>query len=70
MNNIYNLNVAFKFEKVAAICDAVVVGSALVHKMEQLADRPDEIPAAISSIIQGMRHAIDGDDRIVIGLMP
>jgi tryptophan synthase alpha chain len=56
-------------EKVAAISDAIVVGSALVHKMEQLADRPDEIPAAISSVIKSMRHAIDGDDRIIIGLM-
>lgn len=45
--------------KVAAISDAVVVGSALVKKMEDLADRPDEIPAAISSIIETMRHAID-----------
>ena len=56
-------------EKVAAICDAVVVGSALVHKMEQLADCPEEIPAAISSVIKSMRHAIDGDDKIMLGLM-
>jgi tryptophan synthase alpha chain len=47
--------------KVAAISDAVVVGSALVHEMEHLADRPDEIPAAVSSVIESMRHAIDDE---------
>lgn len=47
--------------KVAAVCDAVVVGSALVNEMENLADRPDEIPAAVSTLIESMRHAIDDE---------
>ncbi len=45
--------------QVAKIADAVVVGSVLVGKMAELADRPESIPAAIASMVAELRTAID-----------
>jgi tryptophan synthase alpha chain len=44
---------------VADIADAVVVGSVLVGKIAELAERPAEIPAALAATVAGMRSAID-----------
>ncbi len=44
---------------VARIADAVVVGSALVGRIPDLADRPEAIPAALAETLSGMRSAID-----------
>ena len=45
--------------QVAKIADAVVVGSVLVSKIAELADRPESIPAAIGAIVADLRAAID-----------
>jgi tryptophan synthase alpha chain len=45
--------------RVAALADAVVVGSALVGKIPGLLDRPDSIPAILASTVSEMRAAID-----------
>ncbi len=45
--------------RVAGIADAVVVGSALVGRIAELAKRPDEIPAALAGTLAEMRNAID-----------
>jgi tryptophan synthase alpha chain len=45
--------------RVAGIADAVVVGSVLVGKIAELADRPAGIAAALAATIAGMRSAID-----------
>jgi len=45
--------------RVAALADAVVVGSALVGKIPELLDDPDSIPAALADTIREMRAAID-----------
>jgi tryptophan synthase alpha chain len=45
--------------QVAEIADAVVVGSALVKRIEALAERPDEIAASVCSMIVEMRQAMD-----------
>lgn len=39
--------------------DAVVVGSTLVSKMEEMQTEPDQIPAAIGGILAEMRKALD-----------
>ncbi len=44
---------------VAQVADAVVVGSALVSRVEALAERPAEIAAALSAILAEMRSAMD-----------
>lgn len=44
---------------VAGIADAVVVGSVLVGKIAELAERPADIPAELAAILAGMRSAID-----------
>nr|MCU0935620.1 tryptophan synthase subunit alpha [Gammaproteobacteria bacterium] len=44
---------------VARVGDAVVVGSALVSRVEQLADTPDRIPAEVGELLAGMRRAMD-----------
>jgi len=44
---------------VARIADAVVVGSALVSRVEALAERPGEIAGALSELVSEMRGAMD-----------
>lgn len=46
----------------AAVCkvaDGAIVGSVLVNQIAELANKPDEIPAAVSAIISEMRSAVD-----------
>jgi tryptophan synthase alpha chain len=45
--------------QVAAIADAVVVGSALVGRIPELLEQPDSIPAQLAATIGEMRAAID-----------
>ncbi|PVV19904.1 MAG: tryptophan synthase subunit alpha [gamma proteobacterium symbiont of Ctena orbiculata] len=44
---------------VSALADAVVVGSALVSRVEALADQPEKIGAALREVIASMRQAMD-----------
>ncbi|WPL12778.1 Tryptophan synthase alpha chain [Thiorhodovibrio litoralis] len=46
--------------KVAGIADAVIVGSAIVGRIEALVERPDEIPAAVGDFVASLRQALDG----------
>ncbi len=43
----------------AKIADAVIVGSALVSRIEANADKPDKIAAELQQILQDMRNAMD-----------
>ncbi len=45
--------------RVAAVSDAVVVGSAIVKKIESLADTPDKVVAEVSPVVARLREAID-----------
>ena len=45
--------------RVAKVADAVIVGSALVSRIEDLADRPDEIAPALGALLRDMRSAMD-----------
>jgi tryptophan synthase alpha chain len=47
---------------VSTVADAVVVGSALIRCIEEHANRPQEIPAAVASMLAEMRHAINARD--------
>lgn len=47
---------------VAQVADAVVVGSTLVRCIEEHANRPQELPAAVASLLAEMRHAINARD--------
>ena len=44
---------------VAAVADAVIVGSALVSRIGALADSPDKIPAEAAALLGEMRRAMD-----------
>jgi len=44
---------------VARVSDAVVVGSALVRRVEDLVATPERIPAEVSQLLAGMRRAMD-----------
>ncbi|CAD7854365.1 MAG: Tryptophan synthase alpha chain (EC 4.2.1.20) [Olavius algarvensis Gamma 1 endosymbiont] len=46
--------------QVARVADAVIVGSAIVERMEGLADRPEDISDAVCTFLSGLRAAIDG----------
>lgn len=46
--------------RVAKVADAVVVGSALVSRMEALQEQSDKIPQAAGAFIAELRTAIDG----------
>ncbi|HYN77593.1 MAG TPA: tryptophan synthase subunit alpha [Lamprocystis sp. (in: g-proteobacteria)] len=45
---------------VARLADAVIVGSAIVSQIEELAATPERIPAVIADFLAGLRTAIDG----------
>lgn len=45
----------------SAIGDAVVVGSALVNRVEALAETPEQIPSALHEVLAEMRKAMDAD---------
>lgn len=45
--------------EIAAVSDAVVVGSVLVKTIESLLDRPQEIPKALAAVLAEMRQAMD-----------
>jgi tryptophan synthase alpha chain len=53
--------------RVAGLADAVIVGSAIVARIEEAADTPERIPALIGDFLRGLRAGIDvadsGDDR-------
>ena len=44
---------------VSQMADAVVVGSALVSRVEALADQPEKIGAALRELLSNMRQAMD-----------
>ncbi|MEJ2685678.1 MAG: tryptophan synthase subunit alpha [Gammaproteobacteria bacterium] len=44
---------------VARVADAVVVGSALVRRIADLAQAPQQIPAAVAELVSAMRRAMD-----------
>jgi tryptophan synthase alpha chain len=45
--------------RVARIADAVIVGSAIVGRIESLADTPERIPEAVGAFLAELRAAID-----------
>lgn len=45
--------------RVAAIADAVVVGSAIVNRVAENVDQPDRINEAVCSLLREMRQAMD-----------
>lgn len=45
--------------RVAAVSDAVVVGSALINKMENAMDTPSRIPEEVAALVASMRAAMD-----------
>lgn len=44
---------------VAQVSDAVIVGSVLVRRIEELRETPEAIAPAVAGILSDMRHAID-----------
>ncbi|MET0046738.1 MAG: tryptophan synthase subunit alpha [Sedimenticola sp.] len=48
-------------QSISRIADAVIVGSALVSRVEALAERPDEIAPALAGLLSGMREAMDSE---------
>lgn len=49
--------------RVAAVADAVIVGSAIVGRIEELAQTPERIPDVVGDFLAGLRSAIDGADK-------
>ena len=47
---------------VSEVADAVVVGSTLVRCIEEHAEKPEEIAAAVAGLLAEMRHAINARD--------
>ncbi len=45
--------------RVAAVSDAVVVGSALINKIEASMDSPERIPDEVAALLSSMRSAMD-----------
>jgi tryptophan synthase alpha chain len=49
--------------RLAPVADAIIVGSAIVSRIEELAGTPERIPAVIGDFLSGLRTAIDRADR-------
>jgi tryptophan synthase alpha chain len=49
--------------QIAQIADAVIVGSALVSRIEALQDKPERITAEVTTFIGGLRRAMDNHKR-------
>jgi len=47
---------------VSEVADAVVVGSTLVRCIEEHANKPEELPAALAALLTEMRYAINARD--------
>jgi len=47
--------------RIAAVSDAVVVGSALVARIESLTETPERIPRELGGMVREMRRAMDRD---------
>ena len=45
--------------RVAAVADAVIVGSAIVGRIEELSETPARIPDVVGDFLSGLRSAID-----------
>jgi tryptophan synthase alpha chain len=45
--------------RVAAVADAVIVGSAIVGRIEELSDTPERVPDAVSLFLRELRAAMD-----------
>lgn len=46
--------------RVASVADAVIVGSAIVSRIEALQDEPEKIPETIGAFLQELRRGVDG----------
>jgi len=46
--------------RVAAVADAVIVGSAIVQRIEDLAGAPERIPDTVGAFVAELRAAVDG----------
>ncbi len=57
----FGIHDAASAAQVARVADAVIVGSALVRKMEALADDSDQIIGAVSETLKEMRGAMDAE---------
>lgn len=44
---------------VARVADAVIVGSAIITRIEALTESPERIPQTVAEFLTGLRHAID-----------
>jgi len=43
------------------VSDAVIVGSAIVGRIEKLQDQPDDIAGEVAGFLRGLRRAMDGE---------
>ena len=59
----FGIKDALTAAQVARLADAVIVGSAIVGRIEALTMKADQIPAAIGDFLAGLRAAIDAVDR-------
>jgi len=49
--------------RMANLADAIVVGSAIVSRVEALGDRPDALAEELKNFVAELRHAIDGASK-------
>jgi tryptophan synthase alpha chain len=61
----FGINTPESAARVAQVADAVIVGSAIVSRMEALAVTPERIPEAVAAFLTELRRAIDEADAHV-----
>ena len=55
----FGIRTAADAAEISVSSDGVVVGSVLVSQIEELANNPEQVPAALQNILKPMRRAID-----------
>ena len=59
----FGIRDAASARRIAAVADAVVVGTAIVERIEESLDQPERIPAHVASFVRELRTAIDAEAR-------
>ena len=53
--------------RVAAVADAVVVGSAIVRRVEEALDAPERIPGHVAAFVAELRSAVEAASKVEAG---
>jgi tryptophan synthase alpha chain len=68
----FGINTPERAAQVSAVADAVIVGSAIVKRMEELAEEPQRLLIEVPAFLASLREAMDANEnrRPIVGISP